>query len=100
MTYSGAVRRMELNAVPAGKLLTFVSRTAPPGKTRSSPGCGATSPTQLAGVVQLLSAPPPSHVATAGARRSSRGLTRIGGYPRRGDVENGRRREGMVSPIG
>src|SRR5205823_13679142 len=62
----------EWNAVPAGKSLTLVSRAAPCGKTRSSPGCGATSPTQLAAVVQLLSGPPPSQVATAGARRVSR----------------------------
>src|SRR5437660_12440096 len=50
----------------------FVSCPAPAGKTRSSPGCGARSPTQLAAVAQWLSAPPPSQVATAGARRVSR----------------------------
>src|SRR5262245_16522616 len=62
----------EWNAVPAGKSLTFASWAAPAGKTKSSPGCGATSPTQLAAVVQLALPPPPSQVATAGARRDSR----------------------------
>src|SRR6516164_9620457 len=65
---------MEWNAVPSGKSLTLRSGTllVRTGKTRSSPGCGAMSPTQLAAVVQWLSAPPPSQVATAGARRVSR----------------------------
>ena len=49
----------------AAKLLLLASRAAPDGKTRSSPALGATFPAQLAAVVQLLSAPPPSHVLVA-----------------------------------
>src|SRR5262245_30028380 len=89
---------MEPNAVLAGKSLTFVSRAAVVGKTRSSPGCGATSPTQLAGVVQRLFAPPPSQVTTAGARRSSRRVSRQGGSGRRSTDEYRRRRRRMISP--
>src|SRR5438093_2682802 len=69
---------MDRKTVPSRKLLTFVRRAATSGKTRSSPACGATSPTQLAGVVQLLSAPPPSQVATAGAVRSSSRVRKSG----------------------
>src|SRR5262249_58185273 len=65
------VMRSEPNGVPGGKSLTLNNCAAPAGKTRSSPGWGATSPTQFAVVVQLLFSPPPSQVATAGAVRSS-----------------------------
>src|SRR5437016_4091430 len=41
------------------------------GKTRLSPPRGATSPTQLAAVVQWLSAPPPSQVRVTPERRSN-----------------------------
>src|SRR5437764_15407249 len=72
---------MELNVVPAGKSLTGIVRCVRVGKIISSPGCGATSPTQLAAVVQRVSVdgPPtsgPSQVATAGTARSSRAVKR------------------------
>src|ERR1043166_1555535 len=51
---------IDLKEVPAAKSLVFVSRAAPAANARSSPGCGVTSLTQLAAVVQLLSTPPPS----------------------------------------
>src|SRR5262249_21646567 len=60
------------------KSLVFVFRAATLGKTRSStPGTGATSPTQLAGVLQLLlSGLPPSQTRVAGASRSSSASSR------------------------
>src|SRR5262249_41285820 len=56
------------------KSFVFAFRAATLGNSRSStPGTGATSPTQLAGVDQLLlSRLPPSQTRVAGARRSSR----------------------------
>src|SRR4051794_31535120 len=60
----------------AGESLKLACRAAPPGKTRSSPVPGATSPTQLAPVAQWLSAPPPSHNRVAGAIRPSRTSSR------------------------
>src|SRR5215470_8843824 len=71
---------IELNAVPAGKLLLFVSEGAgtPPGKTRSSPATGRTS--QFPGVVQFVSAPRPLHVRVVprmGKAPSSRTVTTI-----------------------
>src|SRR5262249_34128177 len=55
------------------KSFVFAFRAAAPGNSRSStPGTGATSPTQLAAVVQLLlTRLPPSQTRVAGARRSS-----------------------------
>ena len=55
---------IELNDVPSEKLFEVLVRTDPEN-TRSSPAEGATSPTQLAAVIQLLLAPPPSQVTTA-----------------------------------
>src|SRR5262249_9529571 len=59
------------------KSLVFVFRAAVVGNSRSStPGTGATSPTQLAAVVQLLlSGLPPSQTRVAGASRSSSAST-------------------------
>src|SRR5262245_60276374 len=55
------------------KSLVLVFRAAVAGNSRlSTPGTGATSPTQLAAVVQLLlSGLPPSHTRVAGASRPS-----------------------------
>src|SRR5262249_17733044 len=60
------------------KSFVFAFRAAVPGNCRSStPGPGATSPTQLAAVVQLLlSRLPPSQTRVAGARRSSSASSR------------------------
>ena len=57
------------NVVPAVKSLLGDGRTPTPvaSNTSASPTTGATSPTQLAAVVQLSSAPPPSHVRVVGA---------------------------------
>src|SRR6266852_8904928 len=70
------------------KSFVFAFRAAVLGNSRSStPGIGATSPTQLAAVVQLLSSRlPPSQTRVAGASRSSsasrqgRGNGRCGGF--------------------
>jgi hypothetical protein len=56
------VSEMEWNVVTAGKSFTAWYRF---GNTNSSPGEGATSPTQFAGVVQLSSRPPRSQVRMA-----------------------------------
>src|SRR5262245_58819020 len=69
---------MEEKRVPGLKVLV-VARSlagAVASKRRSSASDGATSPTQLAAVPQLGSAPPPSQTRTAGAHRSSRDSTR------------------------
>src|SRR5262245_3307556 len=65
---------MPRKAAPT-KSLVLVFRAAVAGNCRSStPGTGATSPTQLAAVDQLLlSGLPPSQTRVAGARRSSSG---------------------------
>src|SRR5262249_39462662 len=52
-----------LKTVPLAKLFVLLSCAAPLGNTRLSPASGATSPTQFAAVVQLLSEPPPSQVS-------------------------------------
>ena len=56
---------IELKIVPAGKLFLLDKRAAPGGNSRSSPLLGATSPNQLAAVVQLSFVPPPSQVRSA-----------------------------------
>src|SRR5262245_1662723 len=63
---------MPRKAAPT-KSLVLAFRAAVAGNCRSStPGTGATSPTQLAAVLQLLlSALPPSQTRVTGARRSS-----------------------------
>src|SRR5262245_19750074 len=68
---------MPTKAAPT-KLFVFVFRAAVPGNSReSTPGVGATSPTQLAAVAQLLSTRlPPSQTRVAGARRSSNDSSR------------------------
>src|SRR5262249_2852663 len=60
------------------KSLVFAFRAAALGNSRSStPGTGATSPTQLAAVLQLLlTRLPPSQIQVAGARRSSSASSR------------------------
>src|SRR5437016_4207459 len=45
---------MELKMVPLAKSLKLFKRSAPAGKTKSSPASGATSPTQLVVVCQKL----------------------------------------------
>ncbi len=50
---------------------SFVFLGVPVGKTRSSPGLGATFPSQLAGLVQLLLVPAPVQVSVASNSRSS-----------------------------
>ena len=52
---------MDAKLVPAAKLLVGAKRVDP-AKTNTSPATGATPPTQLAAVVQLLSPPPPFQV--------------------------------------
>src|SRR5262245_5498826 len=53
---------MPLKEVPTAKSLLVVRLVVPPNNS-GSPATGATSPAQLAAVVQLPSPPPPSHVA-------------------------------------
>jgi hypothetical protein len=64
----------EWNSVPAGKSFVAVWR-GDGGKASSSPAAGATSPAQFCGLVQLSSAPPPSHV------RTDRTLVRVTSLP-------------------
>src|SRR4030095_15749583 len=75
--YPLPLSRIEWKSVPAGKLLKFVSRAAPAGKTRSSPDTGASSPTQLAAVIQLPSTvlPPSQMRVVEGSEPSSRKST-------------------------
>src|SRR5262245_44800060 len=63
---------IELKAVLAVKSLAGEVRAVPPGKTRSSPACGAMLPTQLAGLVQLLLPPAPLQMSVDRRVRSSR----------------------------
>ena len=67
---------MLLNWVPAGKLLRGVKRVVP-AKVRVSLAAGATSLTQLAAVVQLLSPPPPSHFLSSALAALVKRPTRI-----------------------
>ena len=57
---------MPLKEVPAVKLLEF-ARPAVPWKTRASPGTGAVSRSQFAGVCQLVSPSPSQDLVAAGA---------------------------------
>src|SRR5260370_27940201 len=66
---------MELNEVPAAKLLVFVSWAARLGKTRLSPATGAVPP-QLAAVAQLASRPAPDQRHVASSMRCSNSSTR------------------------
>src|SRR5262245_8196192 len=72
--YPPPVKVMLPKAVPGAKSLKLlVSRPAPAGKTRSSPGLGATLPIQLPPAVQLFEKnDPPSQVTIAGSVRCSR----------------------------
>src|SRR5262249_25244483 len=71
MAYPEPLNVMELKSVPLAKLLKFPRWLALNGKTRSSPGSGATWPNQLPGSDQSLVPPLPTHVTVEGTTRSS-----------------------------
>ena len=76
-----ALKDTPLNTLPAGRSFVAVKPVAPPNTNSSTPPVGATSPTQLAAVVQRKSEPPPSHVrvaATAGAQKAIKRTARRG----------------------
>src|SRR4051794_10735410 len=72
MLYEVPLNVRELKTVALAKLLVFVVRAAPAGKTRSAPAPGAMSPTQLRASDQLpFVGLPPSQVTVEGWALSS-----------------------------